>query len=259
MELKFRTLYAEEIDCRVAQCKKTKYKEGVQLLLYKDARVDMDILDETVGVHRWQRKHYEAKGNMYCSVGISFENNLVQNGVDWVWKDDCGAESFTEKEKGEASDSFKRACVNWGIGRELYTAPQIFAEWQIEEDKGKLKPKYNPTFYVKDIDYDEKRNISFLVIHARSGSTDKEVFRWSKAVTQKQKQVQLDMANASEFDDNDLPPFLSFITEQEVLDLGGSIRTVEWVRQRYNVKSFFDLTKEQAAEIRTMLKEKLGK
>ena len=251
MELKFRTLYAYEIDCRVAQCKKTQYKEGVQLLLYKDARVDMDILDETVGAMNWQRSHVEIKGNLYCNVSIRDD----KCDMEWVSKNDCGVESFTEKEKGEASDSFKRACVNWGIGRELYTAPQIFAEWQIEEDKGKLKPKYNPTFYVKDISYDEKRSISFLVIHAKSGSTDKEVFRWSNG-SQPPKQTPKPQAQLQRSFDNELPPFMSYLTEQEVIDMGGSVNTVAWIRKTYNVKYFSDLTKEQADEIKRLLEEK---
>jgi hypothetical protein len=115
--LKFRDLTANEIDVRVG----TVGDDYITLLLYKDARVDMDILDETVGVSCWQRKHYELKGVIYCSVGIYFAG-----ANEWVWKDDCGAETFTEKEKGESSDSFKRACVNWGLGRELYTSPYIF-------------------------------------------------------------------------------------------------------------------------------------
>ena len=113
--MKFRDLKANEIDCRIG----TIGEKGLSLLLYKDARADMILLDETVGSENWQRKHYEVKGNMFCSVGI-FANE------QWIWKDDCGTESNTEKEKGEASDSFKRACVNWGIGRELYTAPFIW-------------------------------------------------------------------------------------------------------------------------------------
>ena len=123
--MKFRDLLANEIDVRVCQV-----GDGYcTLLLYKDARVDMDILDETVGSERWQRKHYEVKGNMYCSVSIFFEN------LGWVEKDDCGTESYTEKEKGESSDSFKRACVNWGIGRELYTAPLIKVNCKTESKK----------------------------------------------------------------------------------------------------------------------------
>lgn len=86
------------------------------LLIYKDARVDMNILDEVVGSNNWQRKHYEHKGNLFCSVGI-----YDQDKKEWVWKEDVGAPGNFEKEKGESSDSFKRACTNWGIGRELYS------------------------------------------------------------------------------------------------------------------------------------------
>lgn len=110
--MNFRDLRADEIEIRVQQCK----ENGVSLLLYKDARCDMNILDEVVGPQNWQRSHEVINGNLYCNVTIYCE------GV-WVTKQDCGTESNTEKEKGEASDSFKRACVNWGIGRELYTAP----------------------------------------------------------------------------------------------------------------------------------------
>lgn len=115
---KFRDLRADEIECRVQSVK----NNGLVLLLYKDARVDMNILDETVGSSNWQREHYECKGNLFCRVGIDIGTHEGK-GERWVWKSDCGTESNTEAQKGEASDSFKRACFNWGIGRELYTAP----------------------------------------------------------------------------------------------------------------------------------------
>ncbi|MEG0374674.1 MAG: hypothetical protein RR505_08265 [Raoultibacter sp.] len=111
----FRDLTADDIEVRVSTAKAT----GVSLLLYKDARCDMRILDEAVGADQWQREHYDVKGRMFCRVGI------LCNG-EWVWKSDCGTESNTEAVKGESSDSFKRACFNWGIGRELYTAPFIW-------------------------------------------------------------------------------------------------------------------------------------
>lgn len=114
---KFRDLRADEIECRVQSVK----ENGLVLLLYKDARVDMNILDETVGSSNWQREHYECKGNLFCRVGIGITRK--DGASEWVWKSDCGTESNTEAQKGEASDSFKRACFNWGIGRELYTAP----------------------------------------------------------------------------------------------------------------------------------------
>ena len=122
---KFRDLRADEIECRVQSVK----KNGLVLLLYKDARCDMNILDETVGAENWQREHYECKGNLFCRVGIRIERPVAESKIgEWVWKSDCGTESNTEAQKGEASDSFKRACFNWGIGRELYTSPFIWVE-----------------------------------------------------------------------------------------------------------------------------------
>jgi hypothetical protein len=133
--MEFRELTKDEIECRVS----TVTEKGCSLLLYKDARCDMRLLDETVGRANWQRRHYECKGNLFCSVGIKC-------GDEWVWKDDCGTESYTEKEKGEASDSFKRACFNWGIGRELYTAPFIW----VPADKCNIVMKNGkPTTYDK--------------------------------------------------------------------------------------------------------------
>lgn len=117
----FRPLRADEIECRIGSVG----AKGFTMLLYKDARCDMNILDETVGEFNWQRDHKEIKGVVYCGVAIYNREVYTEDGR-WVWKWDAGAESYTEKEKGEASDSFKRACVNWGIGRELYTAPLIF-------------------------------------------------------------------------------------------------------------------------------------
>lgn len=112
---KFRMLRADEIDCRIS----TVTTSGLSLLLYKDARCDMNILDETVGPLNWQRSH--SRENANCTVSIWDEDKR-----QWVSKEDTGKESFTEAEKGLASDSFKRACFNWGIGRELYTAPFIW-------------------------------------------------------------------------------------------------------------------------------------
>ena len=141
----FRLLKAEEIECRPA----TITKKGVSLLLYKDSRVDQNILDETAGPMNWQRSH--SRDNANCSVGL-WDREKEQ----WVWKEDTGTESYTEKEKGLASDSFKRACFNWGIGRELYTAPFIWIsvpDVNIEEGKNGKLTTYDH-FTLKDIDYD---------------------------------------------------------------------------------------------------------
>lgn len=169
--MKFRLLKASEIDCRVAQIEKT----WCTLLLYKDARVDQNILDETVGCMNWQKRYVRENAN--CIVGIWDEEKK-----QWVEKEDTGTESFTEQEKGLASDSFKRACFNWGIGRELYTAPSIFiypnkeikyknggkeVEEFYEYKEGKYTTKTQ--FKVDYIAYKEK-TITDLVIRDQKGN-----------------------------------------------------------------------------------------
>ena len=157
----FPMLKEEDISVRIAQFKDGK---GAQLLLYKDARVDINILNSTVGIENWQKKFYRCGDSLFCSVGILFDNG-------WVWKDDCGSESNVEKEKGEASDSFKRACVNWGIGIELYTSPFIW----VPADK--LKSKYDK-FSVEKIAYDGQE-ISGLTVF--NETTKQRVFAWKRA------------------------------------------------------------------------------
>lgn len=153
---KFRLLNAEEIDVRVARVK----NNGLSLLLYKDARVDQNILDETFGIFGWQRSHQLIGDRLYCTVSVKDPNS-----GEWISKQDVGTESYTEKEKGQASDSFKRACFNLGIGRELYSAPFIW----VNADKCDIKNgnSGNPTTYdhfrVKSIGYKD-RQISHLVI-----------------------------------------------------------------------------------------------
>lgn len=166
----FRPLRADEIECRVG----TVGAKGFTMLLYKDARCDMNILDETFTPFGWQREHKEIKGVVYCGVGIHCAPPVVGGDLsmnEWVWKWDAGAESYTEKEKGEASDSFKRACVNWGIGRELYTAPLIFIRAKTEPvgNGYRLIDKRDGYGYkVAQIEYEGGR-ISHLVI-AKNGT-----------------------------------------------------------------------------------------
>lgn len=163
----FRTLTEPEIDVRVSQCNQHK----VSLLLYKTARTDMDILDETVGPENWQNRFYECKGNLYCSLGIHTDQG-------WIWKDDCGSESNVEAEKGEASDARKRAGFAWGIGRELYTAPII----EVDPALCNIKPKGNgyacyDTFIVERIIV-EKKKITALAI--KNQTTGRRCFLWQQ-------------------------------------------------------------------------------
>ena len=153
---------ADEIECRVG----TVTDKGVSLLMYKDARVDMRLLDEVVGAENWQRKHELIDGQLFCTVSIRNEKG------EWVGKQDVGTESNTEKEKGRASDAFKRACFNWGVGRELYSCPFVWVNLAQNEWKANASGKSQPRvkFHVSDIAYDDNRNVSRLVIKDDKGS-----------------------------------------------------------------------------------------
>ena len=154
MKIEFRKLRADEIDCRIGQIK----DEGLSLLLYKDARCDMNVLDEAVGALNWKREH--TRDNRNCIVSIWDEDKK-----EWVSKEDTGTESNTEAEKGLASDSFKRACVNWGIGRELYTAPFIWikaGDVNITKDKNG-KPTTRDKFFVEKISIKDKKIMGIAI------------------------------------------------------------------------------------------------
>ena len=166
-DIKFRKLTAEELEARVA----TVSEKGCSVLIYKNARVDMAVLDETVGPMNWQRDHREEKGNLFCGIGIYDEER-----GQWVWKWDCGSESFTEKEKGEASDSFKRAGFNWGIGRELYTCPLIWfkaVDINMKQRNGKWTTYDH--FNVAEIAYEGNKVSRLVVVDEKTGAQ----FAWS--------------------------------------------------------------------------------
>lgn len=191
--MKFRKLKASEIDCRIQSIGQNKTGAiGATILLYKDARVDMNILDETVGAMNWQRGHSVIDGNLYCTISIWDEEK-----EQWITKSDVGTESNTEKEKGQASDSFKRAGFNWGIGRELYSAPFVYITLQDGEwYKGKDgRPKSSAKFKVKTVAYDENRNIVKLIVVDSKGSvrytfgentqqqTQETIYNWNSLKT----------------------------------------------------------------------------
>lgn len=161
MEMNIRLLRADEIECRVA----TINEKGVSLLLFKDARVDLKILDETFGAFGWQRTHQSIDGNLYCTISL-WDAEKQQ----WISKQDVGTKSYSEQEKGQASDSFKRAAFCVGVGRELYTAPFIW----IPAAKAKVQKKgdkytTNEHFSVSQISYNDNREIVSLVIKDSKG------------------------------------------------------------------------------------------
>lgn len=166
-----RLLKANEIDVRVGSIN----EKGATLLLYKDARVDMNILDESN--LKWKRSHELINGNLFCTISI-WDDELK----DWISRQDVGTESNTEKEKGQASDAFKRAGFNFGIGRELYTAPFIWVN-SVDYTEFIKNGKYGTydKFKIVSIGYDENKEINALVI--KNNKTSKVVFTLGKSST----------------------------------------------------------------------------
>ena len=215
-----RLLRAEEIECRVA----TVSEKGLSLLLYKDARVDQKILDETYTPFGWKRTHQSIDGNLYCTVEIYDTEK-----DEWIAKQDVGVTSYSEKEKGQASDSFKRACFNWGIGRELYSAPFIWipaGKVNILK-KGDKYVSYD-RFAVRYISYGEQREIASLVIVNENG------------------QVVYEMKSKKTIGQVEMPP--EGLTEQQKKHLEEELQRtgvdVGTVLKRYKISTLDEMTSE---------------
>lgn len=157
--MKFRLLQADEIEVKVKQVS----EKGAVALLYKTARTDMTLLDETVGAENWECDYKVVNDNLYCGIGVTCNDREV-------WKWDCGIESREDGEgnekKGEASDAFKRAGFKWGIGRELYTAPFIFLNVPTKKNnngKWELANRY-AKFKLTSITYNDDRTIASVEV-----------------------------------------------------------------------------------------------
>jgi hypothetical protein len=184
-----RPLDISDIEFRVQSINNGGY---ATILAYKNARVDMSRLDEVVGPMGWQRKHELINGKLFCHVGL-YSDMIDQ----WVWKSDVGTESMTEASKGESSDSFKRACFNWGIGRELYEYPFISIHLEAHEwDNKSGRPKQTYNLKIKDwrwySEFNEKGSLSFLAAKDENG---KVRFKWGEM---KPKDVEPEYKKATE-------------------------------------------------------------
>lgn len=226
---KIRLLRADEIECRVG----TISEKGLSLLLYKDARADMKILDEVYGPMNWQRKHEVIGGSLYCTVSVWDETKQ-----QWIGKMDVGTESYTEKEKGQASDSFKRACVSLGIGRELYTTPFIW----VSAGKVRIEKRQDGKFYtqdifiVREISYDEEnRVITGLVIVNRDGNKVYELKTGKTAAAPDKPKVQESGKPADKADEN------AAAIRRELERTGVAL---DAVLERYGVRSIREMDNE---------------
>jgi hypothetical protein len=235
----FRDLKASEVECRVGM----QGASGLTLLLYKDARVDMSILDETVGQENWQCKFYEFKGILFCSLGIRV-------GGEWIWKDDAGVESNTEAEKGNASDARKRSGFAWGIGRELYTSPFILVKSGITlDEKGKCKD----SFSVDEIVIEDKvikglaiKNNSTKQIVYTYGNTKAKIQGEASKAKQEPKQQQNEPKNA---------PQSPQMTYQEALEVTYGTRTLKEIykTEREHISVVYELGSDKVKQAITII------
>lgn len=249
-KLTFRDLRADEIELRVGATTET----GFSLLLYKTARVDANILDETVGPFNWQKRFYQVKNTMICSVGINVNYDDETKEPYWVWKDDAGDESNTEAIKGEASDSFKRAGFAWGIGRALYTSPFV---WITKDQNNDPKKSH---YSVSEIGY-TNGEISKLVI--TNDKTKQVVFSYGSA-TKVSKNADLVGQKAQTSVNTTAEGTIRQEDKTFIDDYIGNLSMEEygsffnWLDTKFKVRNVAKLNAEQGVIIVNSIKRKLG-
>lgn len=236
----FRKLRADEIEVRVGSV----MNGAATLLLYKDSRVDMNVLDETVGPLYWKREH--SRDNANCTVSI-YNKELGE----WVSKEDTGTESYTEREKGLASDSFKRACVNWGIGRELYTSPRIKIKCEtMPKNNGGYELKNRWEFWgveVTEIGYDEAGNINVLEI----SKNNKVIFNMDNNVNHYPEVKKAEQELAKAITETQRQTLLGMMREADVI--------IDDILAHFKVNAITELTQEQYGVALNKLKATIEK
>lgn len=245
----FRKLRPEEIELRVGATTDT----GFSLLLYKTARVDANILDETVGEFNWTKRFYQVKNTMICEVAINKNYNNPEKEPLWVSKGDAGDESNTEAIKGEASDSFKRAGFAWGIGRELYTSPFV---WIAKDQNNDPKKSH---YDVKEIEYKDNEISKLVIVNEKTGQV---VFSKGKSVQPSAAQKTQMPSETTQTQDNGVAELISGddLTFLNVYtgNLGGDDfkKFFSWLESKYGVRKITDLTAEQGRKITYYLKNR---
>lgn len=233
MDNKIRLLTKDDIEVKVKQIT----AKGALGLLYKTARVDRAILDDTFGAMNWQCRFEVINENLYCEIGV-YNPDIHE----WVWKSDCGVESETEAEKGEASDAFKRAGFKWGIGVELYNSPFIWLNvptTQVDDGKGGKKWALSDRFQrfeIKSISVSEARDITELVIV--DAKTKDVVFSFGSS--EKAKPIEPETSNAQAPAQQNAPVVDIEHLRKETLALGASLiiedrkKIDDWLHKTFN-------------------------
>lgn len=234
-----RFLRPDEVECRIGTV--SKEGKGLSLLLYKDARCDMRILDEEYGLDGWQCEYAEHKGTLFCKVGV-----LTESG--WVWKENAGSPSNMEAQKGEASDAFKRACFLWGIGRELYTAPFI---WVKAQDCSISNGKCYDRFRVDSMEVSDGRITQLSISNEKTG---RNVYAWDALRRSKA----LETHSKASTPDDHLQPLRSLMKPYcaaRQVDVDQGMREVmDWA----GVERMSDIAPDYIPEVEAMMRGVIG-
>ena len=193
-------------------------------------------------------------GNLYCTVEI-----LNKDTGEWIAKQDVGTTGYTEKEKSKASDSFKRACFNWGIGRELYSAPFIRipsgkAIIQMKEDTDRKKRYYcNDRFSVSSIGYNAAREMDSLVVVNEKGQEVYTMKQKDNPGTARSKEKNTDKSGDEKKTGQKNP-----ITKEQMESLQAELErtgvTMEAVQDRYQIKEPWNMSGELYNKVMSALK-----
>ena len=249
--MEFRKLNADEIELRVGVVH-DKDKNGnpykdqwFTLLLYKTARVDANILDETVGPFNWQKRFYQVKNTMVCSVGIYDKDRK-----EFIWKDDVGDETQTEAIKGEASDSFKRAGFAWGIGRELYNSP--FIKLDINEKNDPKRTRYE----VKEIAYNGNEITKLVIVYQYTNEIaytfPKNAKTTSSTPTQEPKPVEKPKTKITAQDIIDISNYLMVASDEDIT------KFENYLIARYGTKDYRDLDENNGRLVANFVRKKVN-
>lgn len=234
--IKFRDLRADELELRVG----ATTESGFSLLIYKTARADANVLDETVGVFNWQKRFYQVKNTMICSIGINVNYDDENKEPYWVWKDDAGDESNTEAIKGEASDSFKRAGFAYSIARKLYNSPFIWLNKDNNNDPRKTH------YAIKEIGYDDTTVVRLVIINEK---TKQEVFTYGVNRNSKRNTEVNPVEKDNDSDDENKPiraeekAWLQNYTSSLSKELYDRFKG--WLKDNFHVDSIGELTASQ--------------
>lgn len=189
---------------------------------YIDSRQVMDRLDEVVGPENWCDQYHKEGDKWLCGISLRIND-------EWITKWDTGDESNTEGNKGQVSDSFKRAAVKWGIGRDLYAKDLVFV---------KVRPNKNN----KPEIYDENKKTVYDVTTFINSGQYKNVKNNKQS---QQNTAQQSQTGAQKKFDPNLPQHMAMV-EKGVQSGMSSQKIMDGITRKYNLT--FDDNAKQAVK-----------